>query len=167
VVATHEYRKAMENADKILQWAIKMYPQFTASGIPCILSTYATAAAIFVESGYTWYESSKDGAFVPRYLLREKYPMIPFMRSRFLVSKVKGPLTYYAVHESFVKELGNARIYLPTIEEAKALIKSRGSVPRIAQLLIIPIQSPEVQKILEVQAGDRPSDEDGQDAQGS
>ena len=159
MVSNDTYRRAVKAADDFVSWAIKTYPQLDAEGLPKILSTYVTASVIFKESGYTWYEASGDGAFVPRFIFKERYPMIPFLRSNYLVSKWKGPVTYYAVKEHFIDTLGNSSYYLPTVDEVRSLVSSVSRVPRIAPLLVVPARDADVKKILEVHLRGRPSDE--------
>jgi len=159
VVSSSEYRRAIKAADDLLRWAIKTYPQLSAEKLPQVMSTYVTAAAIFKESGYSWYEEHNDGAFIPRHLFSQKYPMITFAkRNRFLVSRWNGPVTYYAVREEFVKFLGNASYYLPTVDEVRHLASSKGDIPTVTPLLIVNIGDPLVRKILEVHVNGRPTE---------
>lgn len=151
MVQNHVYARAVKASEDLINWAIKNYPLFESEGIPQILATFVTAAIIFRESGYTWYEQSKDKAFVPRHIFREKYPMVHFNRSQFLISMYKGPISFYAVKERYVELMGNSRYYLPTIDELKQLIKIYGGFRRVVPLLIIPTNNDTLRKILEVQ----------------
>lgn len=153
------YKRAVKAADEFIDWAIKTYPELAAEGIPRILSTYVTAAIVFKESGYTWYETSGDGAFVSRTLFTERYPMIPFIRSSYLIAKFKGALSYYAVKERFVEFIGNASYYLPTVEEIKKMVTSVGKVPHLTPLLVVPIRDYNIKKVLEVHLHGRPTEQ--------
>lgn len=147
---TGVYRQAMKAADDIISWAIKTYPQLDALGLPKVLGSYVTASIIFKESGYNYWEAAGERALVPRHIFRERYPMVAFIRSQWLYSVWKGPLTYYAVHESFVEFMGNASYYLPTVDEVKILVNSIARVPHITPLLVVPKDKADIQKILEV-----------------
>jgi len=130
-----------------------------AEKLPRVLGTYVTAAAVFRESGYTWYEASGDDAFVLRTIITEKYPMIPFIRSYFLIKKFNRTLSYYAVREAFVERLGTSTYYLPTPDEIRHLFDSLGKVPNLSPILILPTNDPVVRKILEVHLHGRPAEQ--------
>ena len=151
------YRRAVRAANELLDWAVRTYPQLEAENIPKILGSYVTAAAIFRESGYTWYEASGDAAFVMRTDIIEKYPMINFVKSGFLIRKMIGAVTYYAVKERFIEFLGNASYYLPTVDEIKHLVPTIGRVPHISALLVVPSRDADIKKILEVHLHGRPT----------
>lgn len=159
MVRSDTYKRAVKAANEFVDWAVKTYPELTAEGLPRILSNIVTASAVFKESGYTWFETSGDAAFVNRSVLSEKYPMIPFARSSYLAALYKGVITYYAVKESFVEFIGNASYYLPTVDEVRELIPTIGSIPRITPLLVVPIRDYNVKKILGVHLRGRPAEQ--------
>jgi len=159
VVSHDTYKRAVNAANDFVEWAVKTYPELVAEGLPRILATIVTASAVFKEAGYTWFEASGDAAFVNRTVFTEKYPMIPFLRSSYVVAKFKGVVSYYAVKEHFVEFIGNASYYLPTPEEIRRLIPSIGKVPRISPILVVPIRDYNVKKILEVHLHGRPAEQ--------
>lgn len=137
MVSLIEVRQAIRASNDILEWALKTYPELKARGLPRILSSYATAAAIFREAGYTWYERSGDDAFVLRTIFTEKYgSIIPFTRSRWLIRKGHA-ITYWAVKEDYVEFMAHAKYYLPTPDELEDLLNYT-TIPRLSLLLIVP-----------------------------
>lgn len=137
MVTILEVQRAIHASNDILEWALKTYPELKARGLPNVLATYATAAAIFRESGYTWYERSGEEAFVLRTTFTEKYgSVIPFNRSRWLVRKGKA-VTYWAVKESYVKFMAHAKYYLPTPDEIEEMLNYT-QVQRLSLLLVMP-----------------------------
>ena len=151
VAITNEvYRRAVKASNEIVEWAVKTYPLLKAMNLPKVLGTYAFAAAVFRESGYTWFETSDRDAFVLTTTIRERYPMINVIRSQYVVRESRGVLTYYAVNERFVEYMGNATYYLPTAEEVEKIFNSIGRVPTLAPLLLLPSRDPIIRKVLEV-----------------
>ena len=142
MLTTLDVKRAIRAANDILSWAIKTFPELHARGLPRVLATYATASAIFRESGYTWFERNGDEAFVLRTYYTEKYePIIPFTPSNaWLVSKGIS-VTYWAVNERFVNLLAHARYYLPTVSEIEELLTYMRP-QKLTALLIVPYGGP-------------------------
>ena len=161
VITREVYKRAVKASNDILEWAIRIYPILRSRNLPKVLGTYVTASAVFRESGYTWYETSGDDAFVLRTTITEKYPMVDFIRSHFLVRRMHSAVTYYAVSERFVEKVGTSTYYLPSIDEIEHLFYSLGRVPNFAPILVLPSGDPVVRKILEVHLHGRPAVESG------
>lgn len=162
VITRDVYKNAVKAADDILNWAVKTYPLLKAKGFPKILGTYAFASAVFRESGYTWYETSGEDAFVLTTTIRERYPMISLIRSQYVVRESRGVLTYYAVNERFIEYIGNATYYLPTVDEVERIFNSIGRIPTLSPLLLLPSKDQLIRKILEVHLHGRSPYKDGQ-----
>ena len=149
-VTREVYKRAVKASDDLVLWAVKTYPILTSENLPRVLSTYVFAAAVFRESGYTWFETSDENAFVPLTLIKEKYSMIPVIRSQYVVRDSRGVLTYYAANARFVEYIGNATYYLPTVDELKEIVETMGRFQNLAPLLVLPTRVPVIKKILEV-----------------
>ena len=137
MVTQDEIKRAVKVSNDLIRWALENYPEFHARGLPNVLATYVTAACIFRESGWRWYEAHGDDAFVIRTEFTEKYgSVIPFNRSRWLVMKLQGPVSFWAVKEDYIKYMAHARYYLPTADELETLLESVPVIKANAYLIV-------------------------------
>jgi len=136
-VTKEELKRAIKASNSLIRWAEKTYPLLTARRLPQVLSSYVTAAAVFRESGWLWYEVAGNKAFVLRTDIRDRYPYLNFNRSKFLIRRANGGVSYWAVKESWIHFISSAKYYLPDPAQIEALLQAT-SVSRASHYLIIP-----------------------------
>ena len=137
-VTKEELKRAIKASNSLIRWAEKTYPVLAARKLPQLLSSYVTAAAVFRESGWLWYELAGDKAFVLRTDITDRYPYLHFNRSKFLILRMNsGGVSYWAVKESWIHFIANAKYYLPDPAEVEALIQAT-SISRASHYLMIP-----------------------------